>query len=109
MSIEDQFDVAAQDRRAEAAKAARTQPPYVYDRDAVIAAGDLARLARELEEVADQIEAEGLAAEAAEKKGEAEVPEVPGKVDQEPELPQDPAVAPPDPDAPKPPAQGTDG
>ena len=90
MSVEDQFDVAAQDRRAEAAKQARTVPPYVYDRDAVIAAAELADKAKELEAIADQIEKEALEAE------QAEVPEVPGAVDQEPEL------TPPDPDEPKP-------
>lgn len=99
MSVEDQFDVAAQDRRAEAAKKARTAPPYVYDRDAVIEA---AKLAGKLEALADEIEAEALAAEQA----EAEVPEVPGKVDQEPELPGEPAVAPPDPTTPAPPTLG---
>lgn len=82
--IEDQFDVAAQDRRAEAARKSRAVPPYAYDRDAVIAA------AAELEALAAQIEAEGLAAEAAAKaEAEAEVVEVPEgpKVEQEPELP----------------------
>lgn len=103
MSVEDQFDVAAQDRRADAAKKARTAP--TYDRDAGIAAADaveqeriqadLFAKAKALETLADQIEADAL-------KAEAEVPEVPGKVDQEPELTQDPQVAPPDPAAPKP-------
>jgi hypothetical protein len=74
MSIEDQFDVAAQDRRAEAARKELVAAlRYVYDRDSVIEAAE-------------------------------QVPEVPGKVEQEPELPQDPAAAPPDPNAPAPPA-----
>ncbi len=58
--IDPEFDLIAQERRAEAARAARMTPPYVYDRQAVI---DAARAAAEL----------------------AEVPESP-KVDQEPEL-----------------------
>jgi hypothetical protein len=62
VSIEDQFDVAAQDRRAQAALKAR-----------------LEQVAQDLERVAGEIEAEI----------EAEVVEVPesAKVEQEPELP----------------------
>lgn len=98
MSIEDQFDVAAQDARAEAARRAR-----------------LAQIA--LERVADEIALEQAATPCALGTGGAggvvvnpgipgsdvaEVPEVPGKVEQDPELPQDPAVAPPCCDNPEP-------
>lgn len=81
MSVEDQFDIAAQDRRAETAKKAKTVPPYVYDRDAVIAAA--AEPTRESwVSVADAFDRYRLAAEQV----EIEVPEVPGKVHQEPEI-----------------------
>lgn len=61
MSIEDQFDVAAQDRQAEAAKAARLSTLG----QAILATPELVAAAAALE---------------------AEVPEVPGKMDQEPEV-----------------------
>lgn len=79
-SIEPQFDLAAQEAKVADRK---EKPPYVYDRDAVIAAAELAEKARELEALADEIEKEALEAE---KAALEPVPEVPGKVEQEPEI-----------------------
>ena len=85
--IEPQFDLAAQDSLAEVArKGASKQGAFMDD-----------RTAKEIEDLADQIKQATIEAE------QAEVPEVPGPVEQEPELAGEPEVAPPDPDAPAPP------
>jgi hypothetical protein len=105
--IEPQFDLAAQEAKA-ARKPEGDRSPYEGEDSAEQAAGraELAEKARELERLADEIEKEALEAEkaAAQNVGDgvevptfgalAEVPEVPGKVDQDPEIqqPQDPQV-----------------
>lgn len=102
--IEPQFDLAAQEARAAARKPeGEAKPPYVYDRDAVIAASveiaELSQKAHDLEALADEIEKEALEAERLEEvrrlaaAGEplidpakqVEVPEA-EKVEQEPEV-----------------------
>ncbi len=77
-SIEPQFDLAAQEARAASRKPKAERP---------LEPG-----------VGDTSEQAAIRAELAEKAALEPVPEVQGKVDQEPELPQDPAVAPPDPE-----------
>lgn len=78
--IEPQFDLAAQEAKGRAVTA--WQKAAAVDLEALQEAikANLAKKAKDLEALADQIEKEGIEAE------QAEVPEVPGKVEQEPEV-----------------------